>query len=86
MHLQFCTVHIVSHYQSNLGLVHWQAVKRIFRNLHGTSDLILCYQGGDLRLKGYSDANWVSDRDKCKSTIGYAFLLSGAAISWCSKK
>ena len=39
-----------------------------------------------MRLRGYSDADWASDRDERKSTTGYAFLLSGAAISWCSKK
>ena len=77
---------MVSRYQSNPKPVHWQAVKKIFRDLRGTSDLILCYQGGDLRLRGYFDANWASDRDECKSTTCYALLLSGAAISWCSKK
>ena len=93
MYAMLCTqpdiyfaVGMVSRYQSNLGPVHWQAVKRIFRYLHGTSNLILCYQGGDLRLRGYSDADWASYRDEHKSTIGYAFLLSGAAISWCIKK
>ena len=50
-------VGMVSRYQSNPRLVHWQAVKRIFRYLCGTSDLILCYQGGDLRLRGYFDAD-----------------------------
>ena len=50
------------------------------------SNLILCYQGGDLRLRGYSDADWANDRDERKSTSGYAFLLSGVAISWCIKK
>ena len=77
---------MVSRYQSNPRPVHWQAVKKIFRDLRGTSDLILCYQGGDLRLRGYFDANWASDRDERKSTTGYAFLLSGVVISWCSKK
>ncbi|XP_075636931.1 secreted RxLR effector protein 161-like [Castanea sativa] len=42
--------------------------------------------GGDLRLRGYSNADWASDRDKHRSTTGYAFLLSGATICWCSKK
>ena len=37
-------------------------------------------------MRGYSDAGWASDRDERKSTTGYAFLLSGAAISWYSKK
>ena len=88
MYAMLCTrpniyfaIGMVSRYQSNLGPVHWQVVKRIFRYLRGTSDLILCYQGGDLRLRGYSDADEASDRDEHKSTTGYAFLLSGAAIS-----
>ncbi|XP_075633321.1 secreted RxLR effector protein 161-like [Castanea sativa] len=93
MYAMLCTrpdicfvVGMVSRYQSNPRPVYWQAVKRIFRYLRGTLDLILCYQGGDLRLRGYSNADWASDRDENKSTTGYAFLLSGAAISWCSKK
>ena len=88
MYAKLCTrpniyfaIGMVSRYQSNLGPIHWQAVKRIFRYLRGTSDLILYYQGGDLRLRGYSDADEASDRDEHKSTTGYAFLRSGAAIS-----
>ena len=74
-------VGMVSCNQSNLGSIHWQVVKRIFRYLRGTSNLILCYQGGDLRLRGYSNADWANDRDERKSITGYAFLLSGATIS-----
>ena len=39
-----------------------------------------------MRLRGYSDVDWASDRDESKSTISNAFLLSGAIISWCGKK
>ena len=56
------------------------------RYLQGTKDLALCYQGGDLKLRGYSDADWASDRDEHKSTSGYAFVLGGGIVSWCSKK
>ena len=42
---------------SNPGPVHWAAVKRIFRYLRGTADFALCFHRGDLRLKGYSDAD-----------------------------
>lgn len=42
--------------------------------------------GGNFRLRGYSDAYWAKDRDERKSTYGYAFILGGGAISWCSKK
>uniref|UniRef100_A0A2N9G9I0 Integrase catalytic domain-containing protein n=1 Tax=Fagus sylvatica TaxID=28930 RepID=A0A2N9G9I0_FAGSY len=75
---------MVSRYQSNPGPAHWRAVKRILRYLRGTSDHALCYHGGDLRLTGYSDADWASDKDERKSTSGYAFILGGGAVSWCS--
>uniref|UniRef100_A0A2N9F6S1 Integrase catalytic domain-containing protein n=1 Tax=Fagus sylvatica TaxID=28930 RepID=A0A2N9F6S1_FAGSY len=38
----------------------------------------------DLKLTGYSDADWASDKDERKSTSGYAFILGGGAVSWCS--
>jgi len=40
----------------------------------------------DLRLVGYSDADWGGDPDERKFTSGYTFLLNGKAITWCSKK
>jgi hypothetical protein len=93
MYAMLCTrpdicfaVDMVSHYQSNPGPAHWRAVKRILRYLRGTSDHALCYHGGDLRLTGYSDADWDSNKDERKSTSGYAFILGGGAVSWCSKK
>ena len=93
MYAMLCTrpdicyaVGIVSRYQSNPGHKHWQAVKRIFRYLRGTADLVLSYHGGDLRLRGYSDADWASDRDGRKSTSGYTFILGGGSVTWCSKK
>uniref|UniRef100_A0A2N9EE71 Integrase catalytic domain-containing protein n=1 Tax=Fagus sylvatica TaxID=28930 RepID=A0A2N9EE71_FAGSY len=72
-------------YASAIGSL-MRAVKRILRYLRGTSDHALCYHGGDLRLTGYSDADWASDKDERKSTSGYAFILGGGAVSWCSKK
>uniref|UniRef100_A0A2N9H4X0 Integrase catalytic domain-containing protein n=1 Tax=Fagus sylvatica TaxID=28930 RepID=A0A2N9H4X0_FAGSY len=93
MYAMLCTrpdicfaVSMVSRYQSNPGPAHWRAVKRILRYLRGTSDHALCYHGRDLRLTGYSDADWASDKDERKSTSGYAFILGGGAVSWCSKK
>ena len=37
-------------------------------------------------MTGYSDANWASDLDDRKSTSTYVFTISGAAVSWLSKK
>ena len=65
MYAMLCTwpdicfaVGLVNHYQSNPGPIHWQAVTRIFRYLRGTCELVLCYQGGDLKLRRYIDADW----------------------------
>ena len=71
MYAMMCTrpdicyvVGLVSQFQSNPSQKHWMAVKRILRYLKGTSDYMLCYQGKkDLRLIGYSDADWGGDVD-----------------------
>jgi len=81
------TVGLVSRYQSNPGQKHWMTVKRILQYLKGTSNYMLCYQGKkDLRLIGFSDADWGGDVDQSKSTSGCAFLLNDSAILWRRKK
>jgi len=32
-------------------------------------------------MKGYSDANWVTDSNSIKSTIGYVFIFGGTDVS-----
>jgi len=93
MYAMMCTrpdisfaVGMVSRYQANPGQSHWKAVKRILRYLKGTADYSLCFQGENLQLMGYADADWEGDLDERKSTSGYVFLLSNGAISWSSKK
>ena len=61
-------------------------MKRILRYLKGTSYYVLCYQGKDLRLVGYTNVDWGGNLDRRKSTSGYAFLLNDYSISWSSKK
>ena len=50
-------VGLVGRYQSNPGQKHWSAVKRILVYHKRTANYCLCYQGGGLRLVGYSDAD-----------------------------
>ena len=66
---------------------HWIPVKRIMRYLHGTRDMGLLYDGSKTMTScvGYSDADWAGDLDDRKSTSGYVFQISNAAISWRSK-
>ena len=75
----------VARFSSKPTTQHWCAVKRIMKYLKGTLNYGLLYDTtGD--LTGYSDVDWAGDLDDRKSTSGYVFKMSGAAISWNSKK
>ncbi|XP_022847594.1 uncharacterized protein LOC111370123 [Olea europaea var. sylvestris] len=57
MYVMICThtdicyvVRLVSRYQSNSGIKHWKAVKRILRHLKDTASYSLCYQGGPILI------------------------------------
>ena len=79
-------VSLVSRYQANPGMQHWQAIKRVFRYLLGTKDMKLTYQAENLSLEGYSDSDYAGCKDDRKSTAGYVFMLGGGAVAWASKK
>jgi hypothetical protein len=66
---------------------HWQAVKRVFRYLRGTTGQKLMLGGTDqVVLTGYSDADWGASKDTRKSVGAYAFLLGVGAVSWRSRR
>ena len=61
---------------------HYTAVKCIMHYLKGTLSLGLLYRkDGSRDCIGYCDADWAGDTDDYKSTTGYMFQISGAAIS-----
>jgi hypothetical protein len=65
--LDIChAVGLVSRYLSNLGKIHWQAVKHIFRYLHGTINMGLCFGMSDLEIVGFTNADFVGDVDDRK--------------------
>lgn len=82
------SVNVVSRYLNCYNNTHWQAVKRIFRYLRGTADLGITYKGGEseLKLEGYSDADYASDLATRRSTTGYTFILAGGPVSWTSRR
>ena len=80
-------VSMLGRYQSNLGLYHWKAAKKVLRYLQGTKDHMLTYRrSNQLEVIGYSDSDYADCIDTRKSTFGYLFLLAGGAISWKSAK
>lgn len=65
MYAQVCTkpnieyvVDILDKYQSNLGIEHWKAAKKVMHYLQGTKDYQLTYRHtNNLEVVGYSDLN-----------------------------
>ena len=83
------TVTALGRHAANPGTEHQHTLDHLFRYLRGTLDYKLIYRcgisGGDSIL-GYVDANWGSDVNDRKSTLGYTFTLLGGTILWSSKK
>jgi len=76
-------------FQSSPGIKHWEALLWLLGYVLNTQSLPLRLGGispPDLRLVGWSDANY-SKEDDCKSTSGYIVSLGGlGSISWGSKR
>lgn len=71
---------IASRFMPNPGKEHWAAVKRIFRNLRGTSNMCLCFGKVEPVLVGFTDADLAGDVDSRKSTSRYMITFAGGAI------
>ena len=48
--------------------------------------MFLIYGDSELKVSGYTDASFQTDKDDYKSQSGYIFLLNGGAVSWKSSK
>ena len=89
MYLMNCTrldiayvVGRLSQYTQSFNQNHWTIVCRVLKYLRGTINYGLYFSGFSSVLKGFSDANWILDLDKIKSTSGYVFILGRNAVSW----
>ncbi|GMP70897.1 hypothetical protein CsSME_00029533 [Camellia sinensis var. sinensis] len=94
MYAKVCTipdigfvVGMLGRYQSNPGLEHWKAAKKVMRYLQGTKDYKLTYRHADsLEVIGYSNLDFAGCSDTRRSTSRYIFLLTGGVVSWRSIK
>ncbi len=94
MYAMLCTrldlaypISVVSQHMVNPSLEHWIVVKRIFRYLQSTLEFKLRFEGSPPQdLVGYCDADWTSDLEDRRSTIGFVFIMGGGAISWSNKR
>ncbi|GJY81237.1 putative RNA-directed DNA polymerase [Tanacetum coccineum] len=74
---------MVSRHQQNPGKGHWTDVKNILKYLRNTKDWFLVYGGEEeLRVIGYCDESWKTNKDDSRSQSGWVFLLNGGAVTW----
>ncbi|KAL4180185.1 hypothetical protein AMTRI_Chr13g123970 [Amborella trichopoda] len=76
----------LSRYTSNTGQEHSNAIYRVLRYLKRTIDYGLHYVGEPVLLKGYNDANWITNSEESMSPNGWIFNYGGADVAWGSKK
>ena len=62
---------------------HWQAVKRIFKYLKGTTDIGLIYHGDtSYALTGYSNFDCAIDLDAQRYVTRYTFTIDHYFGNW----
>ena len=79
-------VNRLARYTNNPAKEHWFALVRVLRYLKHTIEYGLYYTRYPSVIKGFIDANWISDSLESKLTSGYIFTIGGAVISWKSSK
>ena len=80
-------VGVLARFNKDPGLLHWKAVKHLFRYLKGTLDHKLTYSpttNPELFVT-YSDADHAGNPDNGRSTGGYLVKMGTGAISWSSR-
>ena len=81
------TVGVFSQFMQEPTNVHLNACKRVLSYLKGTINHGLFYAySADLKLEGYSNADWAGSPHDRRSTSGFVFMIGGSTISWSSKK
>jgi hypothetical protein len=65
----------------------WKAGKHVLRYLRGTSEYVLWYiQTNEVKLHGFTDANWAGNQTDRKSTSGGIFSIRSTVFSWYNRK
>src|SRR5277367_1902148 len=75
----------LSQFNKNPSNEHWNALQHVLRYLQGMKSKGLVYGTDELKVHGYTDADWGGDLDTRCSTTGYMYISAGGAISWTSK-
>lgn len=85
-------ISVLARFSQNPGMMHWKAVKHLFRYLQGTKDLCIVYapdastRASPLQLFAtFSDADHGGNPDNGRSTSSYVVKIGTSAISWSSR-
>ncbi len=79
----------LSRFSSDSTSEYMIAVKQLYQYLQATKDLKIIYHDGltqHLYLEVYTNADWASDKETCRSNSAYITMLARCPISWSSKK
>jgi transposase InsO family protein len=80
-------VNVVSQFMHDPKKPHMDAVERILRYLKSAPGKGLLFSNhGQLKVEGYTDADWAGSADDRKSTAGYFTFVGGNLVTWRSKK
>ena len=61
-------------------------MKNILKYLRRIKDIFLVYKRSELKLESFTDFNFQSNPNDCKSISRYVFILNGGAVNWKSTK
>ncbi len=61
---------------------HWVEVKKFLKFLKRTKSICLVFGGGELKLEGFTDSDFMSNINDRKSTLGYLFTCNRGHIIW----
>ncbi|XP_020675457.1 uncharacterized protein LOC110094540 [Dendrobium catenatum] len=79
-------VNKVCQHMQNSTIAHFDALKRILRNLQGTIHTGLPLFRDKPFLRSFADSDWAGDDTDRKSTSGFCNYLGSSLISWTVKK
>ena len=75
----------VSRFLANPGIMHWVAVKRIFRYLRNPSKGIRFDGKVGIHFSTYCDSDFAGEQDQRRSRTGYVTTMAGGPVSWRSR-
>jgi len=86
--LDICyVVNTLSYFMVEPKRAQWAVTKHVLKYLQGTINYGLLYtRGKDIRLSGFTYADWARSSVDQKSTYGYCFNIGSGMTSWCSRK